>query len=119
MTGFRSALKDDLKTKLVWSEQAEELDGKKVFIKGWVRPGNRKDNLKDFILVGDMGSCCFGGSPKITDVVAISIKGDERVSYSWKLRKIHGTFRLNRQAAPTGEKDIPKVYYQIDADSVE
>lgn len=112
-------LKDDAKTGLPYSEQAEELDGKPVFLKGWVRPGNRKKNLKDFILVGDLGSCCFGGSPKITDVVAISIQGDDRVDYSWRMRKIHGTFRLNREAARTGEKEVPRVFYQIDADSVE
>lgn len=111
-------LKDNEKTALPWGEQAEELDGKKVFLKGWVRPGNRKNNLKDFILVGDLGSCCFGGSPKITDVVAISIQGDERISYSWRMRKIAGTFRLNRRAVRTREKDVPRVFYQIDADIV-
>ncbi len=112
-------LKDDARTPLPWGEQAEALDGQKVFLKGWVRPGNRKNNLKDFILVGDLGSCCFGGSPKITDVVAISIQGDDRISYSWRTRKIHGTFRLNREAVRTREKDVPRVFYQIDADSVE
>ncbi len=111
-------LNDDANTKLPYSEKAEGLDGKKVFLKGWIRPGNRKTGLKDFILVGDFGSCCFGGSPKITDVVAISIKGDERVSYGWNLRRISGTFRLNRQSAATAEKDVPRVFYQIDADIV-
>jgi hypothetical protein len=111
-------LKDDPKTLLEYSEKAEELDGKKVFLKGWIRPGNRTNNLKDFILVGDFGSCCFGGSPKITDVVAISILGDERVSYGWKMRKIAGTFRLNRKKASTTEEGVPSVYYQIDADIV-
>lgn len=112
-------LKDDLKTKLPYSEKAEELDGKKVFLKGWIRPGNRKTDLKDFILVGDFGACCFGGSPKITDVVAVSIQGEERLSYSWRMRRISGTFRLNRQAATTPEEGVPRVYYQIDADYAE
>lgn len=112
-------LKDDPKTKLPYSEKAEELDGKKVFLKGWIRPGNRKNDLKDFILVGDFGSCCFGGSPKITDVVAVSIKGDDRLSYGWKVRRISGTFRLNRQTATTSEDGVPRVFYQIDADYAE
>jgi hypothetical protein len=111
-------LKDDPKTRLAFGEQAADLDGKKVFLKGWIRPGNRKDNLKDFILVGDFGTCCFGGSPKITDVVAVSIRGDERVSYGWNVRKVAGTFRLNREAAVSSEKGIPRVFYQIDADMV-
>jgi hypothetical protein len=112
-------LKDDPSTPLLWNEQAERLDGKKIFVKGWVRPGNRSTNLKDFILVGDFGTCCFGGSPKISDVVAVSIQGDERVSFSWVPKKIHGVFRLNRQPAATGEKGVPRVFYQIEADSVE
>lgn len=111
-------LKDDKKTPLAYSEQAEALDGKKVFLKGYVRPGNRRTNLKEFILVGDWGSCCFGGNPKITDVVAISLQNDDRINYSLRMRKIAGTFRLNKNAAPTTEKEVPRVYYQIDADII-
>ncbi len=112
-------LKDVPHTRQPYSETAETLDGKKVFLKGYIRPGIRGTNLKDFILVGDFGACCFGGSPKITDVVAVSILGDDRVSYGWGVRKISGTFRLNRKAAQTGEKEVPRVFYQIDADFVD
>ncbi|MGI9516243.1 MAG: DUF3299 domain-containing protein [Pirellulaceae bacterium] len=111
-------LKPDRKSQLPYSPNAEELDGTKVFLKGYVRPGTHRTNLRDFILVGDFGSCCFGGNPEITDVVAISIQGEERVNYSLRVRKIAGTFRLNRRAAPTDEKEVPKVYYQIDAEIV-
>ncbi len=111
-------LKNDTNTSLPYSEQAEALDGTKVFLKGFVRPGTHRTNLRDFILVGDFGSCCFGGNPEITDVVAISIQSDERVNYSLRVRKIAGTFRLNRRSAPTDEKEVPKVFYQIDADII-
>lgn len=112
-------LKDNDRTALPYSEEAEALDGKKVFIKGYVRAGSQQRNLKDFILVGDFGACCFGGNPKITDVIGVSIQGDERVSYSWSLRKIHGTFRLKRRPAVTREKEVPRVFYQIDAEYVD
>ncbi len=111
-------LKDDKRTALPFSEKALELDGKKVFLKGYVRPGTRRQNLKEFILVGDFGSCCFGGSPKITDVVGISLPGNDRVNYSLRVRKIAGVFRLNQQSAPTSEKDVPRVFYQINADMI-
>ena len=111
-------LKDDPTTDKPYSEKAEELDMTPVFLKGFVRPGNKRKNLKDFILVGDFGSCCFGGSPEITDVVAVSIKSDKRVNYGLRIRKIAGTFRLNRNAAVTQEKEVPRVFYQIDADIV-
>jgi hypothetical protein len=114
---FRT-LRDDPATALPYSEAAAALDGKKVFLKGWVRPGDRRTGLKQFILVGDFGSCCFGGNPKITDVVGVVIESDQTVDYSLRLRKVHGTFRLNRQAARTSESEVPRVFYQIEADDV-
>ncbi|HQU44088.1 MAG TPA: DUF4190 domain-containing protein, partial [Pirellulales bacterium] len=49
-------------------EKAQELNGKKVFIKGFVyQPtGGQTTGIKRFILVRDKGQCCFGGNPKIT-----------------------------------------------------
>ncbi|MDG2013626.1 MAG: hypothetical protein P8J33_08980, partial [Pirellulaceae bacterium] len=105
-------LKNDKGTELPYSEEAVGLDGESVFIRGYVRPGAKKNNLQKFILVGDFGSCCFGGAPEITDVVAISILGDERIDYGWGVRKIAGKFRLNKNKAPTAEKEVPKVFYQ-------
>lgn len=95
---------------------AEELDGKRVFIKGYVRPSDQKTNLKNFILVGDFGQCCFGGSPKMTDVIAVSLQNGLTVDYSWSLRHIGGTFRLNRSPRKTAEKEVPQVVYTIEAD---
>ncbi len=106
------------KAQTFYSEKAAELDGKRVFIKGYVRPSDKKTGLKNFILVGDFGSCCFGGNPKITDVVAIRIVNDQTVDYSYQLRRIAGTFRLNKQPVQIGEKDIPQVCYEIDADYI-
>jgi len=87
-----------------------ELDGKKVFIKGYVRPpGGKKRKLQDFILVGDFGSCC---------VVAVSIIGDDTVDYGYALRRIAGTFRLNKQTKRTKEKEVPQVFYEIHTNEV-
>lgn len=103
---------------LPWSEKVEALDGKKIFVKGYIRTSKRKYNLKNFILVGDFGECCFGGSPKITDVVAVSILGDKTANYSWSVRRVTGTFRLNRQPLQLGDDEVPQVYYTIEADDV-
>ncbi len=114
-----STLRNNPKTSLPFSEKAQELDGKKVFLKGYVRPGLKKTKLKDFILVGDFGDCCFGGNPKITEVVAIHIVDDEKtVDYGFALRRIAGVFRLNPNTKSINEKDIPQVFYEIEADHV-
>jgi len=112
-------LRADPKTPLPYSEKAHELDGEKVFLKGYVRPGDKRKNLKQFILTGDFGDCCFGGSPKISDVVAIDIQlPDKKVDYGYGLRKIGGTFRLNPGTTATGESSVPQVFYLIEADYV-
>jgi hypothetical protein len=113
-----SDLRPNPRTPKPFSEKSETLDGKKVFLKGYTRPSDRKYNLKDFILVGDWGDCCFGGNPKITEVVAINIKSDDRVDYSLATRKIGGVFKLNRSTKRVDEKDIPQVFYTIEADYI-
>ena len=50
---------------------AKALDGKKVFIKGYVYPGQRQYGITQFLLVRDQGSCCFGGNPKVTDRILV------------------------------------------------
>ncbi len=112
-------LRANRRTNLPYSEKAKELDGKKVFIKGYVRPpSGKKKRLKSFIMVGDFGDCCFGGNPDITEVIAVKIKSDDTVDYSLGLRRIGGTFRLNPDKAAVSEKEVPQVFYEIEANHV-
>ena len=111
-------LKPRKRGKLPFGEKAQDVDGEKVFLKGYVRPSTKKKGLKKFIMVGDFGDCCFGGSPKITEIVAVDIQIPKTIDYGWGLRKIGGTFRLNPNTKPIREKDIPQVFYEIEADYV-
>ena len=113
------ALNADPKSGLDYSEDAVELDGKKVFLRGYVRPGVKKRNLSKFILVGDFGSCCFGGSPKIWDIIAVDIQTDKTVDYGYRVRKIGGEFKLHKRAVSSKEKDIPGIVYEIQADHIQ
>ena len=116
---FRDLQPPKKRAKYPYSEKALELDGQKVFLKGYVRPSDKKSNLKKFILVGDFGDCCFGGNPEITEIVAISIVTDDTVDYSLRRRKIAGEFRLHKDKQRVDEKDIPSIYYEIIADHVQ
>ncbi len=111
-------LRPNTRTGEIYSKKAEAFDGKKVFLKGYVRPSDKMKNLKNFILVGDFGDCCFGGNPKATDVVAIRIKTDQTVDHSYSPRKIGGTFRLNARPIQTGDEEVPHIFYEIDADHI-
>lgn len=99
--------------------RADDFDGQKVFLKGYVRPPSGKQyGLKNFIMVGDFGDCCFGGDPAITDVVAVKIKIEDTVNYGYGLRRIGGTFKLNPGTTTSHEEEIPRVFYEIEADYV-
>ena len=106
-------------TQIPFSRNAYDFNGEKVFLKGYVRPNKGKKNgLKQFILVGDLGDCCFGGVPEIDEAVAIDIISDDSVNQTLGLRRIGGVFRLNEALRPVDEDGIPVVYYTIEADYI-
>ncbi len=81
-----------------------ELNGKRVFVKGYVHPGvSSMGSIRRFVLVPDMGTCCFGGQPAMTDMIEVRIVGDaEGVRYSTRKRRLAGTFRVRTSAPPGG-----------------
>jgi hypothetical protein len=96
--------------------KALELDGKRVFVKGFVYPDGQQNNIRRFVLVPDRGTCCFGGQPKLTDMIEVSIVTDDRLRYSLQMRKLAGTLHVDTRLKPvTG---LGGVYYRLDADYV-
>src|SRR5262245_22066565 len=73
-TGFWELQPDPDHPELPVSPKSLELSGKKVLIKGYVHPGVASRGKVDrFILVPDMGTCCFGGDPKATDMIEVYV----------------------------------------------
>lgn len=96
---------------------ALKLDGQKVFVKGYVYPGSQRTGIKKFILVPDMGTCCFGGQPKLTDMIEVTLKEPLRVNYSIYQRKLAGVLKVDpRLKAVSG---LTGVYYQMEVFHVE
>lgn len=99
---------------LPWSPLAEELMEQNVFIKGYVYPDKQQGDIKRFVLVPDMGTCCFGGQPKLTDMVQVTLKDPHRVNYSMFRRSLGGKFRLGSVTADA----VGQVIYHLEADYV-
>lgn len=92
--------------------EAKALDGKKIFIKGYVYPGMKKEGIMQFLLVRDNGTCCFGGNPKITDRIQVSLSEGKGITYSQGLFKIAGTFHITPPRDAVDAKGI--VFYHLD-----
>jgi hypothetical protein len=91
---------------------AKALDGKKIFIKGYVYPGMRKNGITQFLLVRDQGTCCFGGDPKITDRIQVSLSNPKGFTFSGALFKVAGTLRVTEPKQAVDAKGV--VFYHLD-----
>ncbi len=92
--------------------RAEELDGEKIFIKGYVHPSYTGGQR--FVLVPDMKTCCFGGTPKPTDMIEVILAPGLRIDYSLRRRSLGGVFHVNAQQRQVGE--LAGVPYRLEAD---
>ena len=111
---FAELQPDKSRPDLPISPTALELNGQKIFVKGYVHPEFNRGEVKKFVLVPDMGTCCFGGQPKPTDMIEVTLRDPHRIRYNQRLRKIAGVFRVN--PAPQPVKGFGGIYYELDAE---
>jgi len=74
----------------------KDLDGKRVFIKGFMYPGRQSIGIKRFVLVPTVGHCAFC-SPQIksTEMFAAKLQGDLTTVYKRRETAIGGTLRID------------------------
>jgi len=117
--GFWELQPDPDRPELPVGPKALEVAGQKIFIKGYMHPGvaGGGGKVKHFILVPDMGTCCFGGQPKMTDMIEVVSTDSERIAYSTRRIKLAGTFQLLTQ--PTQSLGLSGVVFHLQADRVD
>ncbi len=81
-------------------ETALAFAGRDVLLKGYMYPGSRQHGIVQFLLVRDQGDCCFGGNPKITDRVLVSLADPRGIDFTQRLVKIAGRFQVRPAGAP-------------------
>ena len=97
-------------------EKAAELDGMRIFIKGYIHPDAGMAPVQQFVLVPDMGTCCFGGQPALTDMIEVTLQENQRVRYSTRKRKLAGVLKVDSRLKPVD--GLKGVYYQLLVDEV-
>lgn len=113
-TSFSELQPDKRKPELPVSPLALELDGSRVFIKGYIYPSDKSSQLNRFVLVPDMGTCCFGGQPKLTDMIEVTLDEGLLTNWSTRRRRIAGTLLVDTRKKPISGLD--GVYYRLKAD---
>lgn len=97
---------------------AMKLDGKKIFIKGYIHSTSLSSmTAKTFVMVPDWATCCFGGQPPLTHMIEVRILNDKYASRSYRQHSIAGTFQVVPQMKQI--EGLTGVYYLIEADHFE
>jgi hypothetical protein len=93
---------------------ALELDGQRIFVKGYLYPDGQQSNIKRFVLIPDMGTCCFGGQPKLTDMIEVTLEDPLRAEFARRKRRLGGILKVDTDLKPVS--GLTGVYYQLEAD---
>jgi hypothetical protein len=97
--------------------QALSLDGQQVFVKGYIHPTSMNSaRSKKFVLVPDLGTCCFGGQPPLTHMIEVTLTGDSLATKNMRKQKLAGTLHVNPHLKPVD--GLQGVYYTLKADII-
>lgn len=99
------------------SSKAIEIDGNDIFLKGYIHPSSGSGLLKRFILVPDLGTCCFGGQPKSSDMIEVRLLNGQTTKAGLTKKKLAGTFTLNGRQQKVTDFDNT-VFYQMKVDQI-
>jgi hypothetical protein len=96
-------------------KRVKELDGKKVLMTGFMLPIDEVQNIKEFLLVKSLWSCCYGQPPDIHGIVRVVMPKGKTTDYFFDPLKIVGTFKVEATMLDGYCVDI----YQLHVESLE
>jgi len=97
------------------TQAAIDLDKQKIFVKGYIHPTSGSGQLTRFVLVPDLGTCCFGGQPRSTDMMEVTLTGGKTMRTGLTKVKLAGKFLVTPVGMQSKDFDNP-MYYRLRAD---
>ena len=91
------------------------LEGKRIRLRGFMYPTFQDTGIEVFLLARDNDICCFGRSPKVYDIIKVSMKEGETTDYiQGRPFDVIGVFHI-ADKAEVAEDALPKLYSLTDA----
>ena len=75
-------------------QRVKELSGRRVLMTGFMLPIDEVQNIKEFLLVESLWSCCYGQPPDIHGIVRVVMPKGKPTDYFFDPLKIIGTFKV-------------------------
>lgn len=98
------------------SEEVESLFGKRIRIRGYIRPTFQREGITQFIFVRDNLECCFGPGAALYDCIIIDMVPGETASFTTRPVAVEGTFELDEFVGPDGKH---LAIFHMDAEKVQ
>ena len=80
---------------MIIPEEVQKLEGKRIYLKGYMYPQGRPYDLTQFVLCKDNAQCCFGGEPPLQDMIGVQMTKGQTADYSDALMGVAGKLRFN------------------------
>jgi hypothetical protein len=95
-------------------EPSDNNPDRRIYISGYIYPGRRSINIKEFILVPTIAHCNYCQQQvKSTEMINVKLTGDLTVDYSYRPVKVGGKMRIDRDQLLNPFGGLP---YQLEAD---
>ena len=95
-------------------EPSDKDPDRRIYITGYMYPGRRMVNIKEFIFVPTLSHCNFCQTQlKSTEMILVKFVGGLSLEYSQNEIKLGGKFKIDRDQAANPFGGLP---YQIEAD---
>lgn len=85
------------------TKKIEDLDGKRVRIRGYILPSFQQKGIKQFILVRDNLECCFGPGAALYDCIVVEMAKGKSTSFTVRPVAVEGTFAIRPFKGPDGK----------------
>ncbi len=76
------------------TDKINDLDGKRIRIRGYILPSFKQTNISKFILVRDNQECCFGPGAALCDCILVKLEKGQEIDFTVRPITVTGTFYL-------------------------
>ena len=120
LCGFEIFQKEGMKTPGLQAQIPAEVkrwNGRRVSLTGYMLPVEieRRGWIRVFLLMRDLASCCFGGSPKLNEWIHVQVKPEVRSKYiTYAKTRVEGIIAIE----PVMEDGLATGLYRVEAEAI-
>ena len=92
------------------TDEIKKYVGKRITIRGYIRPSFKQKDLKQFILVRDNMECCFGPGAMLYDCMIVRMQKGISTDFTVRPIAVEGEFQIREFMGPD---DKPWAIYQL------